>query len=111
QGQSGCRSCERQREPELDAGEPGEIDSREARPDDLAAGDDVSDGGVGSQLLTKVGGCRSYVRATGIDEEGADRIVAGHLRDVVGVGEQEAVVRRCRELFDDTDVVKRDADV
>ena len=46
-------------------------------------------------------------RAVGLDEEGADGVAAGRLRDVRRVGDEERVGRRGGELLGHADVVER----
>ena len=110
QGQS-CRCCpEGEREAELDARETLEVDGGEAGPDDLATGHEIGHGAVGTQLSAQPLGYRAGVSATGVDQERADGVAAGRLRDVAGVGDQEAVGRRCGELFGHADVVEGNVD-
>ncbi len=53
---------------------------------------------------------RGLLCPAGVDEEGADRVAAGLLGDVGGVGDEEAVLRCGRELRHDADVVERHRD-
>src|SRR5207244_1726259 len=67
------------------------------------------DGGAGAELPTEVGGDLLLVGAAGVEEEGTDRVAAGRLGDVGGVGDEEAVLRRGGELLDDARVVEGDS--
>ena len=93
-------------EPQLDLGQAAEVDGGEAGADDLAATGDVGHGGLGPELSAELIGDGCDVRASGVDKERPDRVAAGRLGDVVGVGEQEAVAWGGRELLHHPDVVE-----
>ena len=96
---------EHQRERELHPGEPGEVDRGEARPDRRPRAGDVGDNGTGSQLRPdRTGGRGTFCPpvSTGTSPPSYPRRL-GH---VVGVRDEEAVVRRGRELLGDPRVVE-----
>ena len=88
---------------------PGQLDRGEVGADDLALVDDVGDLRAGARRsAADAPRDRARVVPSVCDEERADRVAAGRLRDVVGVGDEERVRRRGRELLGHADVVERD---
>ncbi|GGY13533.1 hypothetical protein [Streptomyces anandii] len=101
-------AASRTAEGEFDAGESGQVDGGKAGADGAAGLGEVADGGAGAELRAQARGDLLRVGAAGVEEEGADRVAAGRLGDVGGVGDEEAVLRRRGELFGDTGVAEGD---
>src|SRR5664279_2277460 len=97
-------------EAEFDAGEPGQVDGGQAGPDDLPCGGDVGDRrGAGDQGVDPFGD-RGAVLPAGVDEERADGVAAGALREVGGVGDEETVPGGGGKFVDNPGVPDRDGD-
>src|SRR5207237_2799275 len=110
QDQSSSGDGEHERVPKLDVGEAGEIDGGEARAVNPATGVDVGHRRANTHDLAHARREDARRYATVVDQERAGRWVAGLLPDVGGVGDDEAVGGRGRELLDDPGEVEIDID-